>query len=340
LAILLTAAAGCHSKPLGYPGFTHVASANGAEYYLDQETLAPTAVRHVFVVSQLIRNPNATHSIGNLAINCATRTTAASEYSVFDESGKFLASSNQLITDETSVVNFVCEREKSIPLIRGGFVESVVVNRLLSARESIWSPRVPDTIHLNIEKEQPLKAAVVLDKEFEDSGYKKRLLVIGSIPANGDYACHACNVLVSAFMLRHTESGWFLEAGNPYLAAAGSWGKAPDAALVSLGPQKIGFSFTSSDVAQGFESDDVEYFGAVGDTMYALIDIETHSAYGGTLFPAAESETSVRWEPQTTNGFYNLQLSTKGTKVDDSLMIVPSNKEATCKLSGTQYMCV
>lgn len=339
IAALLIAFVGCKSR-LKYPGFTRVASANGENYLVDQGSIVRTGAMHVVAVSQLIEHTDGSHSVGDIAINCVTGASFVGESSLFDSSGKFINSSKEQIKDEKAVVDYVCERVKSLPIISGQFVEAAVVEQVLGGNGWSWNPIIPTDLNINAEGGQSFKAEVILDKDFVEGGQGRRILVLSSVPEHTDYSCHACGVLISAFVFRHADSGWFLDSQNAYSAVAGSWGKPPEAALAKLGPDRFGFGLTQSDGGQGQEDGGTEYFGPIGDSIASLLTVVKYGSYTGeTEAESATLNTAEQWGPHVTNGYYDVKLSTTGTKLNDSMVPVSAAEEKVCRMGTVKYDC-
>jgi hypothetical protein len=94
-------------------------------------------------------------------------------------------------------------------------------------------------------------AKVLVSKQYDENGAEKAILVAWS-KSLGDYDCHACAVLLSAFVFSPEDGDWKIEHQSKYLGAAGSWGKPPDSVrVVRASSGKTALSVSDSYVAQG-----------------------------------------------------------------------------------------
>lgn len=332
---------GCRPKPQ-YPGFTKIAETRSESYFIDANTISHGSGIDFVVASQLIQYADSTHSIGTILVNCATKVSKAGESTRYDRSGNVLEPLKEHLQLELVVSEYLCVKLASLPIISGEFSEDAAITGVLGRKGNVWKPQIPASLNINADTDQLFKAAVVLNKEYVEKGQTKRLLVLSSVPNEGDYSCHACGVLISAFVFRKDSNGWFVDSENPYLVVAGSFGTSPEAALAKIGPDRYGFNLKSDYGGQGEEVENTAFYGTIERSIAELLNVNDYNGDSGGVFndsPATEDKTLIQWGPQTVNGYYEVHLSTKGTKLNESMAVIPIESEQTCKMTGAKYSC-
>jgi hypothetical protein len=294
---------------------------------------------------ELIENPAAEYDVGEAMVDCDSLETIAGEAGHYDSQKRFISTTPQHIQSIASIVQFVCAEGENRPLFTGSFNTNEAIAIALGATDSEWTPSPPSDSKLGILSSFPdkkFKASVLLDAAYTEGGRPKHILVLGSLPADSDYGCHACGVLISAFTFRQDTNGWFIEAHEPYLLEGGSFGTAPKITIVKVGPDRTGFSVWSSYMAQGEEGEGIELFAPWGPRIVSAITLQTllddTGAIGGN--PSAKYQMNYALGPSQTNGFFDLYLSTIGNKLDDKNNLVSANATQVCKIKGTAYACL
>jgi hypothetical protein len=333
---------GCHRKPT-YPGYTQVSFSHGETYYLDLSTLSrlPLLGKNTISVAEIIQNSDKTHTVGTLFTDCSVSKSFLEEWTTFDEKGSVISSEKAREQNEQAVQQLLCSKSAALPFFTGFFDRKAALVAFLGVKDTEWTPNPPLPLdgYLPDAPGEAAHATVILDKEYSEASKTKHLLVISSVPI-GEYSCHACGVLISAVIFRRDNSGWFEDASNAYLTTSGSFGAPPKAEFSQLGPDRYGFNLASGYMGQGVETEYQEFFTAVGEKVASILQVQTLSSEpdfdGG---PDTSTSTSLKWESNVTNGFYNLSLLSQGNKLDQQSAAIPVVQHQICKMTSVKYEC-
>jgi len=337
---------GCRKTQV-YPGFTRVGGDGNASYYVDASTIKRVSAERQFSFIELIEKPTAEYDVGEAIVDCNSLETFAGEMGHYNGQKHFISTTPQHSQSSTSIAQFVCTEGKgdNRPLFIGSFNTDEAISAVLGATDSEWIPSPPTDSKMDIlgsYTNKKFKASVLLDSAYTEGGLPMHILVLGSLPVNTDYSCHACGVLISAYTFRQDTNGWFVVAHEPYLLEGGSFGLAPRISLVKIGPDRTCFSVSSSYMVQGEEGEVVELFAPWGPRIVSAITLKTllddTGAMGGN--PSAKYQMNYTFGPSQTNGFFDLYLSTNGNKVDDKNNLISANETQVCKMKGTAYVCL
>jgi hypothetical protein len=342
--MLATFSISCRKRQ-DYPGFTQVGEDRSTSYFVDASTIKREAPGRRFSFIELIENSAAEYDIGAAEVDCDTRESLAGEAGHYDMQKRFISATPEHVQSVAAITQFVCAQGESRPLFTGAFNSDEAISVALGGTATEWTPTHPKDSKMSILESfagNKFKVSVLLNAAYTEGGNQKRVLVLGSLPTNTDYTCHACRVLLSAFTFRLDAHGWFMEAYEPFLGEGGSFGTAPTISLVKLGSDRSGFSTSSSYMAQGEESAGIELYAPWGPRIVRAIMLQTlfddTGAMGGN--PNAKYQLDYTFGPSQTNGFFDLHLTTVGNKLDDTGNLISANKVQTCKITGTAYVCV
>jgi hypothetical protein len=341
LALALVAG-GC-SKPSPaadrFPGFTPAgAPAAQAKWFVD---LASVVRQSGVVTFKAVRLLDTGYAIQQLETDCQAQI-AGREGVRFKEDGTtdrtFEADSTaqdvQKVPGAPAVVKLVCDKAEAGRVIAGDFDDAKAMYLLFgnysADKAAIWknfSSKSADTQFLN-EGGAPI-VHVALSTQFVEAGITKHMLVTTATPNVADYSCHACGVLLGAFVFANSDGKWHVERELPYFLVRGSWGKAPELSLLKLADATTALHVESGFMGQGILSTSHELFSLAASAEpffeYSVEgDSESHN-------PTATIEAL----PTASSGLADVRVNVVWSGVEASAP--SSNEQIVYKFDGHEY---
>lgn len=114
------------------------------------------------------------------------------------------------------------------------------------------------------------KASVVLSTDYTEEGVRKHVLVIGLQLSN---PCATCTGTAHIYVYRHAEGLWTKEKYRTAAAAGGGLGAAPLAALVRMGPERLGVKISGHSAQAGSTIDTDVFIGLYGEGLHAITPV-------------------------------------------------------------------
>jgi hypothetical protein len=113
---------------------------------------------------------------------------------------------------------------------------------------------VPKPLAKYFQSESKGIVRVVFDAPFKEDGIDKHVIITATAPADKDYQCHACELLIGGAVFRRSAGGWLIESQNKYVAAKGKYGSMEGEiiSLLDIGPAKYGVLIRGTDSHQGY----------------------------------------------------------------------------------------
>jgi hypothetical protein len=149
---------------------------------------------------------------------------------------------------------------------------------------------------------------------FTEDSKNKYLLVTTASPANVEWSCHACESTIGAFEFVSDNDGWTLEASNKELDYVDS-GQLPSVHLLPVGWNRYGFTFATSQMANGGDGQDsAAIVVPVAGKLVLALGVDTTDYEGGDRIETNGIYVLPSRDVEAHPEYYNLKITTNDLK--------------------------
>jgi hypothetical protein len=192
------------------------------------------------------------------------------------------------------------------PVNEGGKTEAVYWNTV----------DVPKSLSQYYQSTPKGKARIIFDTPYKENGIDKRIVLAATAPADRDYECHACGMLIGGVVFKRASDGWLVESQNKYIAVEGKWGtvEGEKIGLIKIGPERNGVLFSGSDMHQGYESNGVSLLIPYGKSIIESLQFFVEGPGEGVCDDAAWKQgidLKPAGQQKILQGYYDMKADTR-----------------------------
>ncbi len=206
-------------------------------------------------------------------------------------------------------------------------------------KASRWDRPTKAALEMLSQSAGPLYSRMGGSFPFQEAGEKKLLFVTWSVPRN--YDCHGCGPLISVAVFSQAAGKWKLESTEGALTTSGAWGKPGEFKLEQIGPERQALVVTSGFTAQGENSETAFFYAQEGGKFKQILVLEIHGDNGGNcgpgMQPCYDFTSTYELKPGGTEPYYNLIVSSTGTRVNDKGKVAPAKKRQIYVFKDGEY---
>jgi hypothetical protein len=160
------------------------------------------------------------------------------------------------------------------------------------------------------------RAWVIFDAPYSENGVEKHMLLTATAPADRDYECHACGLLVGGAIFRRSAEGWLMESQNKYISVEGKYGSVESETirLIKVGPDRHGVLFSGADIHQGYISSYVSLLVPYEKSIVGALNFFVEGPGEGACADAVW-EQGIELKPvkqqKNAEGFYDMEADAR-----------------------------
>lgn len=164
-----------------------------------------------------------------------------------------------------AATKLACDKATAGRVITGDFDDAKALQLLFgnysaADKTAIWKDFSSTSADTQFLKDGQPVVRVALSSQYVEGGTTKHVLVTTATPNVTDYDCHACGVLLGAFVFVNDAGKWRVSQELPYFQVGGSWGKPPSLALIKLSDAAVALHIESGYMGQGILSSSHQLF--------------------------------------------------------------------------------
>lgn len=166
-----------------------------------------------------------------------------------------------------------------------------------------------------------LEAIPVFDKQFNEGGTEKFILVTGSVPeGQAEFSgCHACGTRMGVAVFALTGGAWGLEAGQKYFGTYGSFGSPPEVGLARIAGDRQALVLQSGYTAQGDTTETMTLLDRVAGVFKEVLSVQTaEDTSGAGVLSTPEDNVSYDSKVEYVLGgdpsHWDVRVTSRGTR--------------------------
>lgn len=206
-------------------------------------------------------------------------------------------------------------------------------------KTSRWDKPTKAALEMLSQSAGPLYSQMGGAFPFQQEGEKKLLFVTWSVPRN--YDCHGCGALISVAVFSQAAGKWKLETTEAALTTSGAWGKPGEFKLEQIGPERHALVVSSGFTGQGETTEAAFFYAREGAKFKQILALDIHSDNGGNCDPPGrpcyDFNSTYEFKPGGTEPYYNLIVSSTGTKLNDKGKVAPIRKRQIYVFKDGEY---
>jgi hypothetical protein len=176
----------------------------------------------------------------------------------------------------------------------------------------------------------------VLAAGYSEAGEDKFVLLTETGPEG--MGAHSEYARIGGALFRRTGSGWEPEIISRDIVPMGSFGHAPDGALIVIGPDKHAFLFEPQWAGQGSGITYADLLAPVNGSLVRIFyhELKQHSEVGGVVW---DYSATMEFVPGPNPAYDDIRLTTTGSKPDGiETKIAPFETVERFTFDGREYV--